>query len=87
MGSIHSIEYAQGDLDTGLTWQLQANHYPPIPLIMLEPCKEAIFAGRENDWNKEIALPEGVLWKGKTSCPAIELIEHAHLYAWCEDEE
>lgn len=87
MGYLHAIEFAQGDLDTGLTWHLHSNHYPPIPLTMLEPCKEAIDAGWEEDWDREIALPEGVLYKGETTATAAAIIKAHHLEAWLENNE
>ena len=87
MGRLHAIEYAAGDLDTGLTWHLQSNHYPPIPLTMLEPCKEAIQACNEEDWYREIVLPEGVLYKGKTTATAAAIIKAHHLEAWLENYE
>jgi hypothetical protein len=87
MGYLHAIEFAQGDLDTGLTWHLQSNHYPPIPLTMLEPCKEAINAIRDEDFYREIALPEGVLYKGRTTAPAWAISDQHHLDAWIESED
>jgi hypothetical protein len=87
MGRLHAIEFAQGDLDTGLTWHLQSNHYPPVPLIMLEPCKEAIQACNEEDWYREIALPEGVLYKGQTTAPAWVIVDQHHLDAWISYDE
>ncbi len=87
MGYLHAIEYAAGDLDTGLTWHLQSNHYPPIPLTMLEPCKEAIQACNEENWYREIALPEGVLYKGQTTAPAWVIVDQHHLDAWISYDE
>ena len=87
MGYLKAIEFAAGDLDTGLTWHLHANHYPPVPLTMLEPCKEAIDAGFDEDWEREIALPEGVTYKGQTTAPASVIIEQHHLHAWLERED
>ena len=87
MGRLHAIEFAQGDLDTGLTWHLQSNHFPPVPLTMLEPCKEAIYAGREQDWEREIELPEGVFYKGKVTAPAWAILNQHHLDAWLEIED
>jgi hypothetical protein len=30
------------DLEVALGYHLQGNHYPPVPLSMVEPCIEAI---------------------------------------------
>jgi len=78
-------------LDRSLAIQLRSNHYPPVPLSMIEPCKEAILAGREEDFDRLIDLPEGISWRGNTAAPARAIIEGHHLEAWLytdpEEEE
>lgn len=78
-------------LDRSLAIQLTSNHYPPVPLTMIEPCKEAILAGREEDFDRLIDLPEGISWRGNTAAPARAIIEGHHLEAWLytdpEEEE
>ncbi len=87
MGYLHAIEFAAGDLDTGLTWHLQSNHYPPVPLTMLQACKDAIdFCINENMYG-EIALPEGVTYKGQTTAPAWVIVEQHHLHAWLGNDD
>jgi len=87
MGHLQALEFAEGDLDTGLTWHLRSNHYPPIPLTMLEPCKIAIQACNEGDWYHEVALPEGVTYKGEITAPAWAIVEQHHLDAWIDYPE
>ena len=74
-------------LDQAVAVHLQSNHYPPVPLIMVEPCVQAIFA--VNDWraDESIDLPKGVLYKGETSAPAWAIVEQHHLDAWVQYEE
>ena len=67
-----------------LAWHLQSNHYPPIPLSMVETCKDAIEAYWADDLDKEIELPEGVTYRGEPTAPAREIIINHHLAAWCE---
>jgi len=78
-------------LDRSLAIQLTSNHYPPVPLTMIDPCKEAILAGREEDFDRLIDLPEGISWRGNTAAPARAIIEGHHLEAWLytdpEEEE
>ena len=31
-------------LEAGLAYHLQANHYPPVPVAMVQPCIDAIDA-------------------------------------------
>lgn len=87
MGSLHAREMAgMLSLEDGLAWHLQSNHYPPIPLSMVEPCKEAIDAYWEDDLDREIQMPKGVFYRGETTAPARAIIVQHHLDAWCEEE-
>ena len=74
-------------LDQAVGIHLSANHYPPVPQSMVQPCVEAIFA--VNDWrpNAEIELPEGVFYKGNTTAPAWAIVEQHHLDAWVAFDE
>jgi hypothetical protein len=54
---------------------------------MVEPCIAAIDAYYNEDYNLEIDMPEGVLYKGKTTAPAWAIIEQHHLNAWLPQEE
>lgn len=88
MGRLQASEMARlVDLDTALSWHLQSNHYPPIPLTMLEPCKAAIQACQEEDYQRLIDLPAGVLWKGQRQAPASAIVEGHHLDAFLETQE
>jgi hypothetical protein len=70
------------DLEVAIGYHLQGNHYPPVPLSMVEPCIEAIDAFYDEDYNREIALPQGVLWRGQVTAPASAIVEQHHLEAW-----
>ncbi len=85
MGLSTAIDLSQNleiSLEDAIGYHLQGNHYPPVPLIMVAPCIEAIDAYYEEDFNKEIEMPEGVSYKGKTTAPAWAIIEQHHLNAW-----
>jgi hypothetical protein len=73
-------------LEQAIGYHLQGNHYPPVPLVMVQPCVEAIYA--VNDWRSDerIELPEGVLYKGETSAPAWAIVEQHHLDAWVQND-
>jgi len=76
------------DIETQLGIHLSANHYPPIPAFMVQPCVEAIDAVNDLGlWDLEIPLPEGVSWKGLTTAPAHAIIEQHHLDAWIIERE
>jgi len=84
MGSNTSKDLAENviDIRTSIAIQLRGNHYPPVPLSMVEPCIEAIYACSDEDYDKQITLPEGVTWKGKTTAPAWAIVEGHHLEPW-----
>ena len=86
MGSVTAIGLADSvlDLETQLAYHLQGNHYPPVPLSMVQPCIDAIDAAYDEDYDREIAMPEGVLYKGSNVAPAWAVIEQHHL-SWFID--
>ena len=88
MGSIQAQEMAEMlSMEDALAWHLRSNHYPPVPLSMVQPCIEAIEAGLEDDWNRMIHL-NGSSWRGQDHAPAYAIIEGHHLDPWLElDEE
>ena len=88
MGSLQALEMARlTDLDTGLRWHLQSNHYPPIPLSMVEPCKAAIDAYGDEDYRREIPLPDGVSYRGRPTAPASAIVTEHHLDAFINQED
>ena len=74
-------------MENSIGIHLQGNHYPPVPLSMVQPCIDAINAYWDNDLNCEIELFEPITWRGKSSAPAHAIIEAHHLNAWCESDE
>lgn len=89
MGNLQATEMANSglDLESTLSWHLQVNHYPPVPTVMVPICMEAIDAYWEDNLDKEIALPEGVFFKGMPTAPARDIIIQHHLDAWCSEED
>lgn len=75
------------DLDTAIGMHLRGNHYPPVPLTMVQPCIDAIDAIWDDDANQLIELPEGVLWRGEAHAPAYAIAESHHLDAWLPQVE
>jgi len=89
MGSVTAlgIQDTVLDLETQLAYHLQGNHYPPVPLSMVQPCIDAIDAYYDEDYGREIALPEGVLWRGQVTAPADAIIDQHHLSAWLPEND
>jgi len=74
-------------LDVALGYHLQGNHYPPVPLSMVQPCIDAIDAIWDEDMDRLITMPEGVSYKGSDYAPAWAIAEQHHLDAWLPQEE
>jgi len=89
MGSLQAVEMAEMlSMEDAIAWHLQANHYPPVPLSMVEPCIEAIQNALAGDWWKPVELPNPVKYKGSTHAPTSAILEQHHLAPWLElDEE
>jgi hypothetical protein len=86
MGSVTAIGLADSvlDLETQLAYHLQGNHYPPVPLSMVQPCIDAIDAAYDEDYDRMIMLPEGITWRGSVGAPAHAIIE-GHNLQWFID--
>ena len=89
MGSVTALGIQDSvlDLETQIAYHLQGNHYPPVPLSMVQPCIEAIDAYYDNDAMRFIAMPEGVFYKGMSHAPAWAIIEQHHLDFWLPQDE
>jgi len=86
MGYNTALDLAELDLEQGIAYHLRGNHYPPVPLSMVQPCIDAIDAYYDEDYNKLIEMPEGVSYKGDTHAPAWAIVEQHHLEAWLPEE-
>ena len=89
MGNNFATELASMDLDldleTAIGIHLQSNHYPPVPLSMVEPCIDAIDAYYDEDYNRLITLPAPITWRDQNTAPASAIVEAHHLHAWLVD--
>lgn len=85
-----NMAYALSEADISIQQQmaihLTSNHYPPVPMSMVQPCIDAIYAYDEEEYDKLIELPEGVMWRGQNSAPAHAIVEGHHLQAWLYSE-
>ncbi len=84
MGSITAmgIQDSVLDLETQLKYHLTGNHYPPVPVSMVKPCIEAIDAYYDEDFDREIKMPEGITYRGFDKAPARAIVEQHHLEFW-----
>jgi hypothetical protein len=86
MGYNTALDLAELDLEQGIAYHLRGNHYPPVPLSMVQPCIDAIDAYYDEDYNKMIEMPEGVSYRGSKFAPASAIIEQHHLESWLPEE-
>jgi hypothetical protein len=87
MGSNFATDLADNellelDLETQIGIHLSANHYPPVPSSMIQPCIDAIDAYYDEDYNRLIVLPAPITWRDQNSAPASAIVEAHHLDAW-----
>jgi hypothetical protein len=93
MGSVTAlgIQDTVLDLETQLAYHLKANHYPPVPVEMVQPCIDAIDAFYDDDTSRMIDMPMvgdfQILYRGETQAPAYAIIEQHHLSFWLPEEE
>ena len=74
-------------LQRQIEMHLSTNFYPPIPKFMAQACVDALNAYWEEDINRMIDMPNGVLYRGSTSAPAWAVVEQHRLGPWLDDDE
>jgi hypothetical protein len=88
MGYTTTLGIAETELsfEDQVAMHLRVNHYPSVPLSMVQPCIDAILAHDEMDYQREIDL-NGNLWRGLETAPASAIIDAHHLEYFIADEE
>ena len=82
MGYMNALIMAKRtDMMAGLEWHLTGNHYPPVPLSMLEPAKKAIELCREDDFDGLVETPYPHRKYGY-KVPAGAIVKSLHLEPW-----
>lgn len=84
IGMADAVADGLANLQAAVSWQLQSNHYPPVPTTMVEPCIKAIMAVADDEGDTLIELPEGVSYRGNWNAPAYAIVEQHHLYPFVE---
>jgi hypothetical protein len=85
MGNLNAAAMAEAvgegqvALRPALAWHLQSNHFPPVPTSMIDPCIAAIEAAVDDDWDREVELPEGITFRGQATASASAIIDQHHL--------
>jgi hypothetical protein len=74
-------------LEQSLIYHLQGNHFPSVPLFMVQPCIDAIMAYMDEDYERLIQLPRPVYQGNKDQAPASAIVRAHHLDAWVNNDE
>ena len=86
MGINFATDLASGDFEQSLDRQISihfsSNCYPPVPQFMVQVAIEAIQAVNDEDYDREIALPEGVQFRNASTVKACEAVDALYLNAW-----
>ncbi len=76
----------EGSIEDQLSWHFRSKLQSEVPSSMTVPCKLAILAAREGDWQRLIELPEGVSYRGQKLAPAKSIVQNYLLEAWVVPE-
>jgi len=87
MGYNTALDFAELDLEQGIAMHLQGNHYPPVPVAMVQPCIDAINAIWNEDYFAEIEMPQGVSYRGMDTAPAQAIADQHRLDAWLMEND
>ncbi len=60
MNAVSMADATRDDRAAGIAWNLQANHYPPLPVAYVEPVLAALDAVESEDYGALIDLPTGL---------------------------
>ena len=86
MGINFATDLASGNFEQSLDRQISihfsSNCYPPVPQFMVQVAIEAIQAVNDEDYDREIALPEGVQFRNASTVKACEAVDALYLNAW-----
>ena len=80
--SAAAMAEAGGVNEQTISWHLTANHYPPIPTSMVQPCLRAIELANEGEWDHQVLLPEGITYLDQETAPVRAMVEQHHLEAF-----
>lgn len=91
LGMAAEVNEGNVSLVSALTWHLQSNHFPPIPVQMVAVAQKAIelangLGDLESVWDVEIPLPDDIEARdGRTFITVAEAVEAFHLDSFLED--
>jgi hypothetical protein len=79
MGKI-SAEIKDIQLTNYLETHLRYNHYPPMPLSLVDTCKRAIRKADRGKMTKQVRLPKGATLEGHRTMAVYDVLDWLHLW-------
>ena len=77
---IEGFKESEVNLDTLLNIHLTGNHFPPVSTNFIPSCKEAIQSCNEEDYDKQITMPNGI------TKSASYIVEGLHLETFLDEQ-
>lgn len=90
MGSMSAIGMASAvnvgvvDIRSALSWHLTSNHYPPLPLDLVDTALRVIDKANAGEWNRRVKLPEGITFRGSQLAPVGACVDAWHLHEFLD---
>lgn len=87
LGMAEAVRDKAVRLDGALVWHLRQNHYPPLPLTLVEPAKRAISKANRGEMEKCVSLGPNIACRlhGRL-CPVWHMVEVLHLDSFVDPE-
>ncbi len=86
-GMSEAVDDGLIELRQALSWHLNTNCYPPVPLDLIDSCVLAIHAIEENEPDTLITFPEDILWRGRNQVPAWAVVDGLHVESFIDADE
>jgi hypothetical protein len=86
-GFAHEVALGTISLYTAIEYQLQHNHYPPVPSMMIPVAVKAVELAQAGDWDARVELPAGISYRGAAAVTVGALIGALHLEPFVSDSE
>jgi hypothetical protein len=84
---IENMDDSPSDEWRYIAYHLQNNHYPPVPLNMVDTCLEAIERAGNGEWDSLITLPEKTSYKGEPHASVQVIVDSHHLHDFIKSDK
>ena len=78
-GFAEAVDEGMVSLRGALEYHLTANHYPPLPRVMIDVAEAAIELANSDSWDEAIPMPRGIEFRGADFITVAGAVESLHL--------